>query len=214
MRQTHTGADPAGRMMPGDRVMKKQVILLNGPSSSGKSTLAAALLNLLRESGEERYEIVSIDDFMKVSPTETIYEDDVFEISGDMCARAAEILRAGGGVIIDHVITSERIYRQLRDRLSAWPVRTVRVSCPPALLKQRELERGDRCPGSAESSEKYLYPKEGYELTADTGAGTPDENARLITNAFFDGARPARDGTKPSRPALLIGNVIEKRPQK
>ena len=73
--------------------MKPHVILLDGPSSSGKSTLAEALQTLIREQTSERYEVVSIDDFLKMSPDKTIYEDDVFEISDGLCERALEILQ-------------------------------------------------------------------------------------------------------------------------
>ena len=60
--------------------MERQIILLNGPSSSGKSTLARTLQGLILEKRSEIYGIVSIDDFLKMSPTEKIYEDDVFDI--------------------------------------------------------------------------------------------------------------------------------------
>ena len=160
--------------------MKQQVILLNGPSSSGKSTLSKALQTLIFNEGDGRYEVVSIDDFMKISKTETIYEDDVFEISGEMCQKALEILEAGSGVIIDHVITSERIFDQLTESLSLFCLLKVHVTCPPDILRSREIERGDRCLGSAESSAKYLFPKEGYDIVVDTGAKSPEENARAI----------------------------------
>ena len=165
--------------------MKQQVILLNGPSSSGKSTLAKTLQTLISNDGNGRYEVVSIDDFMKISETETIYEDDVFEISGDMCQKALEILETGSGVIIDHVITSERIYDQLTVSLSSFSIRTVHVTCPPDILRSREIKRGDRCPGSAESSAKYLFPKDGYDLVVDTGTKSPEDNAREIIDALF-----------------------------
>ena len=165
--------------------MNRQTILLNGPSSSGKSTLSKALQSLIGEKRAERYEVVSIDDFMKTEPMETIYEDDVFEISGDMCEKAAEFLEAGKGVIIDHVITSERIFEELKEALGTYALRTVRVTCPPEILRQRELDRGDRCPGSAESSDRYLYPKEGYDLIVDTGSIPPEENAALILDRLF-----------------------------
>ena len=162
-----------------------QAVLLNGPSSSGKSTLAKALQTLIEDKRSERYEVISIDDFMKGSPNETIYEDDVYEISGDMCEKALEILGSGTCVIIDHVITSERIFRQLKEMLSAYPLRMVNVTCPPDVLRERELARGDRCPGSAEASAEYLYPKDGYERIIDTSRGTQAGNALLVFETLF-----------------------------
>ena len=165
--------------------MKRQIVLLNGPSSSGKSTLAKALQALISEKRSERYEVVSIDDFLEMSSTEPIYEDDVFDISDDLCKRVLEILETGDGVIIDHVITSERIFEQLKENLSPWQMRMVRITCPLHLLKERELERGDRAPGSAEASAEYLFPKEGYDLVVDTSLKSPAENALLIFNTLF-----------------------------
>ena len=165
--------------------MEQQIILLNGPSSSGKTTLAKTLQGLISDKRSERYEVVSIDDFLKMSPSETIYEDDVFNISDDLCKKALEILETGDGVIIDHVITSERIFEQLKGNLSSCHIRMVRISCPLHLLRKRELERGDRCPGSAEASAKYLFPKEGYDLVVDTGMKSPAENSLLIFDRFF-----------------------------
>lgn len=174
--------------------MKPQVILLNGPSSSGKSTLAKALRDLTAEEGCGAFEVVSIDDFMRISPTETIYEDGVFAISGEMCSRAQELIEAGRGVIVDHVITSERIYRQLKEALASYAMRSVRITCALDVLKSRELARGNRCIGSAEASAEFLYPKEGYDLVVDTGTRPPSENARLIFNALFRAADPVLPG--------------------
>ena len=173
--------------------MSRQIILLNGPSSSGKSTLAGALQRLIGEKRSERYEVVSIDDFMEGSPMEKIYEDDVYAVSGDLCERALEILAAGAGVIIDHVITSERIFRQLEETLHAYPLKRVRITCPLRVLREREQARGDRCPGSAEASAEYLYPKEGYDLTVDTGERLPEENALSVYRAVFENAGSCAD---------------------
>ena len=165
--------------------MEQQIILLNGPSSSGKSTLARVLQTLIMNERAERYEVVSIDDYLEMSPTETIYEDDVFEISENICRRALELLGEGSGVIIDHVITSERIFDELKEQLSSFKMRMVRVTCSLDILRARELERGNRSPGSAEASAEYLYPKEGYDLVIDTGVKTAEENARLIIRELF-----------------------------
>ena len=165
--------------------MDRQVILLNGPSSSGKSTLAKALQALIREKRNEQYTIISIDDFMKVGTDETIYEDDVFEVSGEICEKILEALKTAPGVIVDHVITSERILRQFRTMCGSFLLYTVRVCCPLEVLQKREKERGDRCPGSAESSLTYLYPKDGYDLTVDTQILTAEECSEKICENLF-----------------------------
>ena len=169
--------------------MTKHVILLNGPSSAGKSSLAAALQKRAEERRKERYAIISIDDYMRVSKEETIYEDDVFEISGDMIRGVTEALGAASGVIVDHVITSERIYRQFTDAMRPYALHTVRVTCPLEVLLKREQARKDRCPGSAEASYTWIYPKDGYDLTVDTHEMTAEQCAEAIDTALF----PERD---------------------
>lgn len=165
--------------------MRKQIILLNGPSSSGKSTLSKALQGLIEARKNEKYVIVSIDDFMKLSTDETIYEDDVFEISGDMCASALEALKTSPGLIIDHVITSERIFQQLTELLGQHHIHSVHVSCPLNVLLNREYARKNRCIGSAESSYTYLFPKDEYDLTVDTSVMTSAECAIKIYDALL-----------------------------
>ena len=140
---------------------------------------------LISEKRPERYEIVSIDDYLKMSPDAPIYEDDVFDLSDDLCRKALEITRTGAGVIIDHVMTSERIFDNLKGNLSSCQIRLVRVTCPLPLLRERELARGDRHPGSAEASEAYLFPREGYDLVVDTGTRSPAENSMRIFDQFF-----------------------------
>ena len=150
--------------------MNGQVILLNGPSSSGKSTLAKGLQAFLRECSGVESAIVSIDDFMCkiLGEDESIYEDDVYEISGAMCDEVLRLLDGVACVIVDHVITSERIFRQLTDAMQAKRLLSVRVECPLEVLLQREQARGNRCVGSAEASYTYLYPKQGYDVCVNT----------------------------------------------
>lgn len=96
--------------------MCKQIILLNGASSSGKSTLAKALQAKIGERRNERYEIVSIDDFLNMKADEAIYEDDVFEISGRLCERVAEALFVGC-LPSENARTTEPRKRQNRQKI-------------------------------------------------------------------------------------------------
>lgn len=50
--------------------MKKKVLLLNGPSSSGKSTLAKTLRTFIRDKTNQEYDVVSIDHFLKMTTEE------------------------------------------------------------------------------------------------------------------------------------------------
>ena len=174
--------------------MGKQIILLNGSSSSGKSTLAKVLQTVIEDKRNERYDIVSIDDFLKMTTEDVIYEDDVFEISDALCESVLQALEESQGVIIDHVITSERIFNQLTERMSCYHLWLVHVTCPLEIIRKREQERKDRCLGSAEASYTYLFPKEGYDLTVDTHSMTISECANKIFDMIIESEEEENEG--------------------
>lgn len=160
------------------------LLLLNGPSSAGKSTIARELRRLLCRRGVDPV-VISIDDHMKLSPGEEIWEDDVFEIMPDMGRDIAAALARGKWVIVDHVITSARIYGALLDAAAGYSVKAVRVNCSLETLRKRERERGDRFVGSAEASWRWLYPKEGYDLEIDSERAEPAALAERILEALL-----------------------------
>ncbi len=160
-------------------------ILLNGPSSAGKSTLSRELQRRLAGKGVEA-EIISIDDYMVTDPKETIYEDDIYDIMPAMCEGMIRALWAGHMVIVDHAITSERIFKAFMDAAKGYKVLKVKVTCDIEILRKREQERGDRCPGSAEASLQYLWPKEGYHLCVDSGVRSASEIAEEILAVIYD----------------------------
>ena len=92
-----------------------------------------------------------------------------------MCQKIAETLENGYFAIIDHVITSKRIYEAILQSFKGKNSFKVLVSCGINILKKREKERGNRCIGSAEVSLEYLYPKDNYDLTFDTGLKTTEQ---------------------------------------
>lgn len=161
-----------------------EVVLLNGPSSAGKSSIAHALKEQLERAGL-RSDIVSIDDHMQIAKDEPIWEEDVFDAVPSMCQAILHSLEQGRIAIIDHVITSERIYRALLDALDRHTLKRVLVSCSPELLAEREAARGNRFVGSAEASLRYLFPQDGYDLNIDSGKLSPKDAAQAIFNSFF-----------------------------
>ena len=149
------------------------ILLLNGPSSSGKSSIAKLLKKRLETS--RKCSIIALDDYLKMSPDEPIWEDDVYEVTSTMCQKITEALENGCFVIVDHVITSKRIYEAVLQSFMEKDSFRVLVHCDIDILKKREKERGNRCIGSAEASLEYLYPKDNYDLTVDTGLKTIEQ---------------------------------------
>lgn len=93
-------------------------------------------------------------------------------------------LQDGKTVIIDHVITSARIYCALNNAVAGFQMKTVLVSCDVEMLRRREAERGDRCAGFAEASLQYLYPKTGYDLCVDSSQASPVALAEEIVSSL------------------------------
>ena len=164
-------------------MLERTMILLNGPSSAGKSTISRELQKRLREMNADQL-IISIDDYMRTDPKETIYEDDIYEIMPDICRDTKNAIEQGKTVIVDHAITSERIYDAMMDAAKGGKAYTVKVSCDIEILRKRETERGDRCPGSAEASLEYLWPKDGYDICIDNGKRSAGENVEIILEAL------------------------------
>ncbi len=164
-----------------------RMLLLNGPSSAGKSTIAHELRRQLRLRGTDPA-VISIDDYMKISTDEEIWEDDVFEIMPDMCRDIGAALRQGKWVIVDHVITSARIYDAVLRAAAGFKVTAVLVTCRLETLRRRERERGNRFAGTAEASFQYLYPREGYDLRIDSEESEPAASAERIIETLLKGS--------------------------
>lgn len=146
------------------------MILLNGPSSSGKSSIAKCLKKKIAE--KNKCIIVALDDYLVMTNDKPIWEDDVFELTPQMCKDIHELLSDGYVVIVDHVITSERIYHSIIESFSEEEYKIVKVSCDIEILRKREIQRGDRYIGSSEASIEYLYSKDNYDLVVDSSFKT------------------------------------------
>lgn len=163
-----------------------RVILLNGASSAGKSTLARNLQLLLKEAAM----IFSMDNYLAMSQGKHETALDAVRESGlpfieSFHAAIAEAARKGALVIVDHVIgESRRWIQDLLNRLDGIPRILVRVECRQDVLLERERRRTDRTPAPAHAQRQHagIHRHFPHDFSIDTSADTPRKCAmRLIS---------------------------------
>lgn len=163
-----------------------RVILLNGASSAGKSTLARNLRLLLKEEAM----IFSMDDYLAMSRGKHETALDAVRESGlpfieSFHAAIAEAARKGALVIVDHVIgESLRWIQDLLNRLDGIPRILVRVECRREILLERERRRTDRTPAPAHALRQHagIHRHFPHDFSIDTSADSPRKCAmRLIS---------------------------------
>lgn len=172
-----------------------QVIVLNGGSSSGKSTLARSLQAVL----PEPWLTFGVDDFVNSLPASLMDSDDGISFAPDGGVRVgpafsaldaawvagiAATARAGAHVIVDEVFlggphSQDRWRRALGDLPTLW----VGVRCEAATAAAREAARGDRTPGMAGLQAELVHRGVSYDLEVDTTQADPESVARAIAKA-------------------------------
>lgn len=169
--------------------MMGAIIILNGVSSAGKSSLAKAL----QEAAEETFLIVAMDVFIGMVPAGREAEVAWFPVmridttagrlpriaTGPRGSKLLEAMRglvanlaaSGMNVIVDDVCTADVIsdYRRL---MSDAQLFFVKVEAPLAVIEQRERERGDRLIGLARDQTGFLHTGIDYNMTVDTTTDT------------------------------------------
>ena len=184
-----------------------RVVVLNGTSSSGKTTLAAALRRRL-EADDECWVVYSQDDFCPKLPPSWIqagkhigrHADDGFVLEvrdGEFELRVGPIGHAilaayrgavaaaaheGLNVIVDEVTMTQGEWDDWQVRLNGVDTTWVRVELAPDELERREAARGDRTIGHARYQLDIVHRFADYDLTVDTGVLSPDEAAAAIVS--------------------------------
>ena len=161
-----------------------RVILLNGASSAGKSTLARTLHRLM----EEDSMIFSMDDYLAMSRGRHENALDAVRETGlpfieSFHAAIAEAARKGALVIVDHVIGESRAWVQdLLNRLSGIPRALIKVDCREDILLERERNRTDRTPDPAHAERQYgcIHQNFPHDFSIDTSEATPRECAQKL----------------------------------
>jgi chloramphenicol 3-O phosphotransferase len=185
--------------------MKIQVIYLNGPSSAGKSTLAALLQEIL----PVPYLALGIDTLISLMPKKSNnwtgdgspaegfrfvpgLDDGGFRVQqiesgpfGKKIARtylevAALLARMGHHLIIDDVALHDGEVDAWRARLKEFPALFVGVKANLADLEKRELARGDRTRGSARAQFAKIRFTEPYDLILNTSERSLEACAQEI----------------------------------
>jgi chloramphenicol 3-O phosphotransferase len=189
------------------------VILLNGTSSAGKSTLA----NAVQEVMDAPYLHLGIDLFFDALPQRYVARlapdtapppqahDGLVWVCAESGGRgfrelrvgpagqrlwsgmrhaAGALARRGNHVILDDVILDHEALVDYVAALDGVPTLFVGVSCPPAVLEVREGARGDRVCGLA-AAWLSLVERHAppYDVTVDTSTNTPEDGARAIKAA-------------------------------
>lgn len=184
-----------------------RIILLNGSSSSGKTTLALTLQRVLRDPwqhvaldqfrdglpgkvrglnsppgtpGAQGLNVVPVDlDGQRV--TEIRFGDFGEAVLRAMRRTVAELAQQGVNVVVDDLLFKPAYLEDYRAALAGLEVWFVGVRCALGVVEQREALRPGRFPGTATSHFKSVHEHgQAYDIEVDTGQNDPNTCAQQI----------------------------------
>lgn len=168
------------------------IILINGPSSAGKSTLATAFQNeidvpFLRFS----FDLFIDDDIL---PRQQL-ANQTFSW-GDMrpavmigylnCLKG--LAEAGNNLVVDYIIETQASSELLVRTLAPFDVFLVGLHCSLEELERREKVRGDRRSGDARSDLQFVHTFTTYDLDLDA-ENSLEQNVLLLAKAWQNRVR-------------------------
>lgn len=165
-----------------------RVVLLNGPSSAGKSSLARAFADLQPTPWHYLpvdlvHSVRSRPAAMSALPGDGPQWQDVFGRSRAGYHRMlAGLASAGNDVVGDHVLGEPCRIADLLEVLDGIPVLLVHVTASLDELERRERTRGDRVIGTARAQHEIVFAHGDCDLTLDTTDVVPTANARRLTS--------------------------------
>ncbi len=172
--------------------MADQIIILHGPSSSGKTTLATALQNTvelpfwrfsidhLRDGGVLPMARLNAGDFRWSDIRKPVF--DGFHRSLAACAEA------GNNMIVEHIFDTPGWVDDLKHLLTPFDVFFVGVHCDVVELQRRERARADRPIGSAARDFQTVHAGRVYDVEVD-GMQDVQQNAQFILEQWRSGRR-------------------------
>jgi len=182
-----------------------RIIVINGTSSSGKTTLVravqAAMPDLWLEMGIDRF-AYALPGRVNGQPSWPLLfayvrpdgrSDGPFTIEttalgqrfiAGMHATAAALAESGLNVIVDHVILEPGWVAEMRRLWASFDVLFVGVRCPLDVVLERERSREDRTIGQAEAQFDVVHRWTTYDVEVDTSILTPADATSRIVDAL------------------------------
>jgi chloramphenicol 3-O phosphotransferase len=171
-----------------------KIIIINGPSSSGKTTLALALQKQLNLP----FIRFSFDLFLdhKAFPLEQIksgkfsWEQMRPSVFRGLHQCLPALASAGNNIIFDHIIETKAWLYELVSLVSELDVFFVGVHCSLPELERREMQRGDRRPGEARQDFEIVHSIPTYDLEINSEHPL-EENVTFLIQAWKERKRPS-----------------------
>jgi len=177
-----------------------KIIILNGTSSSGKTSIVAALQDMLAEPFLD----AGIDKFIWMLPRRYLSRplwDEVLGLATEagpvgqrlmsgMHHTIAALSRAGNNVVADHVLVERQWLLECSRLFSELPALFVGVCCPLEVVERREAERKDRTLGQARAQFQLVHAHGIYDLEVNTAESSPEGCALIINQCLEDDNPP------------------------
>ena len=179
-----------------------KVVILNGTSSAGKTSLAKAIQRLAKGPLLR----VSMDDFLEMMPPRFANDAEAFsfqlvpdadpaEVEIETGPYGAALMRGmrtsvaaladqGLDLVVDDVMLEAGDQDHYREVLSAHAPIFVAVRCALETAEQRERDRGDRDIGQARWQFPRVHADRDYEFEVWTDRETPEACAGKIVSVF------------------------------
>jgi chloramphenicol 3-O phosphotransferase len=161
--------------------VQPNAIVLHGPTSSGKSSLAKAL----QANAASPAFHISLDAFVTMANRGDMRSEEERELAyhihcENLRSALARVVNTDFEIILDLVLRDTVEFDSCLRVLSPRPTYVVRVWAPISVLEAREQTREDRGGGMAREQFEHPAYKRTYDFEVDTSACTPVQGAAAI----------------------------------